>query len=127
MAKLTNPLKLLLSKLPPMPSQPPTYEARRNTLLQLAGLIGVAVLVHFQIANLSIALFALAIFALKTTIILGKLSIPPRLVMMILTIASLGMVIYAYGGWNGQRAGISFLILLVALKFLESQSLRDPK
>ncbi len=125
MAKLTNPLKLLLSKLPPMPSQPPTHEARRNTLLQLAGLIGVAVLVHFQIANLSIAVFALAIFALKTTIIMGKLSIPPRLVMMVLTIASLGMVIYVYGGWNGQRAGISFLILLVALKFLESQSLRD--
>jgi len=108
-----------------MPSQPPTHEARRSTLLQLAGLIGVAVLVHFQIANLSIALFALAIFTLKTTIIFGKLSIPPRLIMMMLTIASLGMVIYVYGGWNGQRAGISFLILLVALKFLESQSLRD--
>jgi len=35
------------------------------------------------------------------------------------------MIIYVYGGWNGQRAGISFLILLVALKFLESQTLRD--
>jgi transglutaminase-like putative cysteine protease len=125
MARLSNPLKLLLSKLPPMPSQPPTHEARRDTLLQLAALIGVAVLVHFKIANLSIAFFALAIFALKTSIIIGKLSIPPRLVMMILTIASLGMVIYVYGGWNGQQAGISFLILLVALKFLESQSLRD--
>ncbi|MFT6407872.1 MAG: transglutaminase-like putative cysteine protease [Arenicella sp.] len=94
-------------------------------MLQLAALIGVAVAFHFQIANLSIALFALAIFALKTTIIIRKLSIPPRLIMMILTIASLGMVIYVYGGWNGQRAGISFLVLLVALKFLESHSLRD--
>jgi hypothetical protein len=125
MARLPNPFKLLLSKLPPLPSQPPTHEARRDTLLQLAALIGIAVLVHFKIANLSIALFALAVFALKTTIIIGKLSIPPRLVMMILTIASLGMVIYVYGGWNGQKAGISFLILLVALKFLESRSLRD--
>jgi len=44
---------------------------------------------------------------------------------MTLTIASLGMVVYIYGGWNGQRAGISFLVLLVTLKFLESEALRD--
>ncbi len=125
MIKLSNPLKQLLAKLPPMPSQPPAHDARRGTLLQLATLIGIAVLFHFSIANLLIALFALAIFALKTLIIFRKSSIPPRFIMMILTIASLGMVIYVYGGWNGQRAGISFLILLVALKFLESQTLRD--
>jgi len=125
MIKLRNPMALILSKLPPMPSQPPTHDARRETLLQLALLIGVAVLLHFQIANVSIATFAVAIFVLKTFIIFRNLPIPPRLVMMILTIASLGMVIYVYGGWSGQRAGISFLILLVTLKFLESQSLRD--
>ncbi len=125
MLKLFNPIKLLLTKLPPMPSQPPTHEARRETLLQLAVLICIAVLFHFRIANLSIALFALGIFILKTVIVFRKLSVPPKLIVMILTIASLGMVIYVYGGWNGQRAGISFLILLVTLKFLESQSLRD--
>jgi len=95
----------LLNKLPPMPSQPPTHEARQATLIQLAGLIGIAVLFHFQIANIAIALFALAIFILKTIIIFRKQSIPPRLIMMILTVASLGMVIYIYGGWNGQKAG----------------------
>lgn len=125
MAKLTNPLKVLLSKLPPMPSPPPPHDPRRDTLLQLSLLIGVAVFFHFQIANLSIALFALAIFILKTFIIIRKVSIPPRMIMIMLTIASLGMVIYVYGGWNGQRAGISFLILLASLKFLESYSLRD--
>jgi transglutaminase-like putative cysteine protease len=125
MTKLSNPLKFLLNKLPPMPSRPPTHEARRETLLQLAGLIGIAVLLHFQIASPTIAFFAMAIFALKAFIIIRSLAIPPRLVMMILTITSLGLVIYVYGGWNGQRAGISFLILLVTLKFLESQSLRD--
>jgi len=125
MVKIGNPLKPLLAMLPPMPSQPPTHEARRETLLQLTVLIGVAVLVHFQIARLSIASFALAIFALKTIIVIRKLAIPPRLVMMILTISGLGLIIYVYGGWVGQRAGISFLILLTALKFLESQSLRD--
>ncbi len=132
MATLANPLKLLikplaplLSKLPPMPSQPPTHQAHRSTLLQLSVLIGIAVALHFSIANALIAGFGFAIFILKVVIIFKKLSPPPKLILMILTIASLGMVIYVYGGWNGQRAGISFLILLVALKFLESEALRD--
>jgi len=122
---LKNPLAPLLSKLPPMPSQPPTHQAHRSTLLQLSLLIGIAVALHFSIANTLIAGFAFIIFALKTVIVFKNLSSPPKLILMILTIASLGMVIYVYGGWSGQRAGISFLILLVALKFLESESLRD--
>ncbi len=132
MATLKNPLKFiknplapLLNKLPPMPSQPPTHQAHRSTLLQLSLLIGIAVVLHFSIANALIASFAFAIFILKTIIVFKNYSPPPKLILMILTIASLGMVIYVYGGWNGQRAGISFLILLVALKFLESESLRD--
>lgn len=120
-----NPFAPLLNKLPPMPSQPPTHQAHRSTLLQLSALIGIAVALHFSIANALIAGFAFAIFVLKAIIIFKKFSPPPKLILMILTIASLGMVIYVYGGWNGQRAGISFLILLVALKFLESESLRD--
>jgi transglutaminase-like putative cysteine protease len=45
--------------------------------------------------------------------------------MMLLTILSLIMILVVYGGWNGQKAGISFLVLLVTLKFLEANKLRD--
>ena len=120
-----SPLKSLLSKLPPMPATPPSHEPHRATLLQLAALIFVAVLMHFRIADAKIATFAILVFGLKAFIVFRDLKPPPKLVMVILTIISLGMVIFVYGGWNGQTAGISFLVLLVALKFLESNALRD--
>ena len=111
--------------LPPMPSTPPTHSPHRVTLLQLAVIIGIAVLMHFQIADPAIGLFAVAVFALKVGLLIRGRSAPPRLLMMALTIFSLVLIVFLYGGWNGQRAGISFLVLLVALKFLESRGLRD--
>jgi len=111
--------------LPPLPSAPPSHEAERRTLFQLAALIGCAVLLHFQIADLRIGFFALAIYLLKVGLLLRNKNAPNRIVMMLLTIISLGLIIALYGGWNGQRAGISFLVLLVTLKFLESRALRD--
>jgi len=124
-----NPVKILLDKfnisLPPLPVSPPTHAADRTALLQLAAIIGLAVSTHFSIANPVVAVFALIVFILKTAIIWRRKRTPPRLFMMLLTILSLGMVVFFYGGWNGQTAGISFLVLLVSLKFLESRSLRD--
>lgn len=120
-----NPFKSVLAKLPPLPTAPPTHKPHRSTLLQLAALILVASLLHFKIADTKIAAFAVLVFGIKAVIIFRDLKPPPKLVMVILTVASLGMVLYIYGGWNGQTAGISFLVLLVALKFLESSALRD--
>jgi len=111
--------------LPPLPSTPPTHEAQRGTLLQLAVLIGFAVIMHFKIADPRIGYFAVIIYALKLGLVLRHKAAPNRLAMMLLTIVSLVLIIAFYGGWNGQRAGISFLVLLVALKFLESRGLRD--
>lgn len=122
---IANPIKRVLAKLPPMPTSPPTHEPHRATLLQLATLIFVAVVLHFKIADARIATYALVIFAIKAIIIIRTLAPPPKFIMMILTIASLALVLFIYGGWNGQIAGISFIVLLVALKFLESHALRD--
>ena len=117
----------LLSKfsLPPLPKTPPTHYPSRHTLYQLAAIIALALFSHFSIANPAIAIFALIIFIIKVGLIYRSLPAPPSWVMIILMILSLGLILFFYGGWNGQKAGISFLVLLVALKFLESRGLRD--
>lgn len=120
-----NIIEKLKIKLPPMPTAPPLHEPNRITLLQLGGLIGFAIITHFSIASPVIAGFALLVFLLKMAIIVRHGSAPPQIIMVVLTIFSLGMILFFYGGWNGQKAGISFLVLLVALKFLESKLLRD--
>lgn len=111
--------------LPPLPTPPPAHAADRITLLQLSALVLVAVLIHFTIAKPIVGLYALIVWALKTFSIYRAGSNPPRLLVLLLTITSFALVLVLYGGWNGQRAGISFLVLLVSLKFLESKTLRD--
>jgi len=112
-------------KLPPLPKPPPAHQPSRGTLFQLAAIIAIALLSHFSIANPAIAFFAILVFILKVTLIYRSLSAPPSWIMIILMILSLGLILFFYGGWNGQKAGISFLVLLVSLKFLESRGLRD--
>lgn len=111
--------------LPPLPTPPPVHAADRATLLQLSVLILIAALIHFAIAKPVVGLYALVVWALKTFSIFKAGSNPPRLLVLLLTIMSFALVLVLYGGWNGQRAGISFLVLLVSLKFLESKTLRD--
>ena len=122
---ISTVFETLKAKLPPMPTRPPTHEPNRVAIIQLAILIGFATLLHFKIADVKVASFALLIFLLKVIIITRKLAPPPKLILIILTILSLGLIIYVYNGWNGQKAGISFLVLLGTLKFLESNNLRD--
>ena len=113
--------------LPALPTTPPSHQPERDTLLQLAVLIGVAVIFHFSIADLAIACFALIIYVIKLLLLVGKnkRTAPPQILIILMTVFSIGLIILFYGGWNGQRAGISFLVLLVSLKFLESRTLRD--
>ncbi len=112
-------------KLPPLPKPPPTHQPSRSTLYQLAAIIALALLSHFNIANPAVAIFAVLIFVLKVGLIYRSQPAPPSWVMIILMVLSLGLILFFYGGWNGQKAGISFLVLLVSLKFLESRGLRD--
>jgi len=117
--------KNLRAKLPPMPTSPPAHQLERTILLQLSGVIGIAIIAHFSIANITIALFAACVFLLKVFIIWSNKKSPPNIIMATLLLFSIGSVVFFYGGWNGQTAGISFIVLLVALKFLESRLLRD--
>ncbi len=113
------------SWLPPMPSTPPRHSPHRTTLLQLAAIIAVALIMHLQIADLWIGGFAIVVFSVKVIALLRNSGPPNKFLLVLLTIFSLGLVVVLYGGWNGQRAGISFLVLLLTLKFLESEALRD--
>ena len=122
MRKLLNNLR---AKLPALPTPPPAHELERGPLLQLSAVIFIAVVAHFSIANIAIALFAFFVFLIKFAVIWFDKKSPPSVVMAVLLIFSIAIVVYFYGGWNGQAAGISFITLLVALKFLESRVLRD--
>jgi transglutaminase-like putative cysteine protease len=111
--------------LPPLPTAPPAHKPERGTLLLLAGMVGIAATVHFLLGHLVIASYGLAIWIMKAIAVSRLGPTPPRWLIMILTVMSFVLVLVFYGGWNGQKAGISFLVLLSCLKFLESQSLRD--
>ncbi len=120
--KLLNKFKI---SLPPLPTAPPTHTPQRSTLLLLTVLVAIAVFSHFLLGHLVIVVYGVIIWALKAASIARVAAAPPRWMVMVFTILSFVLVLVLYGGWNGQRAGISFLVLLAALKFLESQSLRD--
>lgn len=122
---MTSLLKKMGISLPPLPSAPPAHDPQRTTLVQLAIIIGLAVLMHFEIAAQEVAIFALLVYLLKVVLVLKHKAPPNRILMTLLTIGGLVLIIYSYGGWNGQIPGISFVTLLVTLKFLESRSLRD--
>jgi uncharacterized protein (TIGR01244 family) len=108
-----------------MPTPPPAHALGRRTLLLLSSTILVAVLAHYAIASPYIASLALLVWCLKTGLIITNKKNPPIIVIMLFTVLSILMILWFYGGWNGQKAGISFLVLLVTLKFLESATLRD--
>lgn len=118
-------LKKFNINLPSLPSSPPTHAPDRQTLIQLAVIIAIALALHFTIAKSTIAVFSCVVYAIKCTIIWRRSNALPQWLVMILTVTSIGLIITSYGGWNGQTAGISFLVLLVSLKFLESQTVRD--
>lgn len=122
-------MKKILTKfninLPALPIAPPHHLPDKATLLLLAGVIGIAVIAHFSIASMMIGVFALCVFLLKCVVIWRGAKSPSQWLMLALTIISLVMIIHSYGGWSGQKPGISFLVLLVTMKFLESKSVRD--
>lgn len=120
--KLLNKFKI---SLPPLPTAPPAHAPQQATLFLLAGLVACAVLSHFYLGHAVIASYGVIVWLLKAATIARRGPRLPRWLLIALTILSFVLVLVFYGGWNGQKAGISFLVLLAALKFLESRSLRD--
>ena len=122
-------IRAILAKLninlPPLPTTPPPHPPPRGTLLQLSALILLATLAHFFIANPLVAGFALVIFIVKLAIIWQHKPTPSGKLITVLTVISFLLILTVYGGWNGQTAGVSFLVLLLSLKFLEANNLRD--
>ena len=111
--------------LPAFPSAPPAHKPAQETLYLLSGLIGIAAIAHFAIAKLEVAALAAGILLFKLALMRIGRSVPHKAIIILLTVTSFSAIVILYGGWNGQRAGISFLVVLVCLKFLESNNLRD--
>ena len=114
-----------LSWLPTRPRVPIAHQPSLQSIQALALLTFIALLWHITIAHSAIAAFAFIPWLLKLACLRRGLNAPPQWSILLLSVLSMGLIIVFYGGWNGQTAGISFVALLLSLKFLESRSLRD--
>ncbi len=119
--------------LPMRPTVPQSHVPNKAALNGLAIMIGGALFWHFTIAQPAIAIYSFVPLLLKLYLLRRAAKMPrakhaqapARWIMALLTVFSIAMILLFYGGWNGQVAGISFIVLLISLKFLESRELRD--
>ena len=89
-----------------------------------AGLL-LAIAPHIADVHLWIVLLALAAMALRLTIEWRQWSLPPKIVRIAVAIAAMIGVLLSYHTLNGLEAGTAFLVLMGAMKLLETQNQRD--
>jgi transglutaminase-like putative cysteine protease len=107
------------------PVTPPEHSPKRDTTLFIAVLMIAPACIHFFIGSPIVAGFTAAIIALKILALLSKQIRIHQFIIYALALLGVVMVVFIYSGWNTQTAGVSFLIFLLALKFLEAKRLRD--
>jgi transglutaminase-like putative cysteine protease len=72
-----------------------------------------------------IVLLALGAMALRLTIEWRRWSLPPKYVRIVIAVAAMGGVLLTYRTLNGLEAGTAFLVLMGAMKLLETRNERD--
>lgn len=90
----------------------------------VAGLL-LAVLPNVSNVSLWIVLLTLAAIVLRVAIELRQWSLPPKLLRIAIALAAMLGVLATYHTLNGLEAGTAFLVLLGALKLLETRTPRD--
>lgn len=97
----------------------------RRDMLVLLLAVTFVVVPHFE----HLVWWATAVLVLlliwRAFLTLAKRPIPSRLLMLPLLVAAGGVVYLQYGTVVGQQAGVTFLLLLMALKLLEMRARRD--
>jgi transglutaminase-like putative cysteine protease len=100
-----------------------TVETKR--LLWTAAIVVGTTLPHWATIAAWMPLFLLATMAWRFCVSLYGWPAPPRIVRFALAMAALFGVLFQYRTLNGIEAGSALLVVMVALKFLESREQRD--
>ncbi len=80
--------------------------------------------VYLFIGDTIIAIFSLVLLGLKFLLLKRKTESLGNVPLIILFVLSLSLIIVNFGGWSGSRTLIALLITLLALKLLETKSIR---
>ena len=94
-------------------------------LIWSAGGLLLAVLPNAANVSLWIVVLTLVAIATRVTIELRQWSLPPKLVRIVIALAAMLGVLATYRTLNGLEAGTAFLVLMGALKLLETRTPRD--
>ena len=84
-----------------------------------------AVLPHVPDLKIWIVLLACVCAALRIVIALRDWNLPPRLLRTVIALAAMLGVLLAYRTLNGLEAGTAFLVVMGAMKLIETRSARD--
>jgi hypothetical protein len=117
-------LSSLWPKLPGI-ARPPIPLANPNAIQQIIVLAAIAAAVHIFLSGSPSSLYALAILGTKSALIRYKR--PPLKIWWLLPALAAGVTITIvnFGGIVGRYSGFGLLIILLALKILESKDHRD--
>lgn len=97
----------------------------RRDMLVLLLAVTFVVVPHFEYLVWWATSVLVLLLVWRAFLTLAQRPIPSRLLMMPLLVAAGGVVYLQYGTVVGQQAGVTFLLLLMALKLLEMRARRD--
>lgn len=104
------------------PTETPLSERSRILLLVAMALV---VLPHAWHLHAWVSAFVLGVGLVYLYLLRRQRSDVPRLVLLALVFAGSGAVLYQYGTLLGRNAGVSLLVVMLALKLLEVKQQRD--
>ncbi|MCG5509975.1 transglutaminase TgpA family protein [Ectothiorhodospira lacustris] len=98
---------------------------RSGALLWVIAATGVAIGPHLFNQPVWVVLTTTLALAWRGGVHLGRLPMPPRWILVLLTVLMTGLVLGRYGTLFGRDAGVALLVLMTGLKLLETRTYRD--
>ncbi|SEP56846.1 protein of unknown function [Ectothiorhodospira magna] len=102
-----------------------TLPERSHALLWVIAAIGVAMAPHLFNQPLWVVLITALALIWRGGVHLGRLPMPSRWILVLLTVLMTGLVLGRYGTLFGRDAGVALLVLMTGLKLLETRTYRD--
>jgi transglutaminase-like putative cysteine protease len=97
----------------------------RGILVSVLVITGIGIAAHLAHVPIWISIFSLFALALRYAAVKFEFALPWRVLLMFGLFAGVGGVLLQYGTLLGRDAGIALLILMAALKAVETRHMRD--